>query len=48
LDYVRDFIKRDHPISSEWDHLRVAFRSVSDGSYLRAAPLSIFLADSER
>ena len=45
---VRDFINRDHPISSEWDHLVGLFRSVSDGSYLRGAALSIFLADSAR
>jgi len=45
---VRDFINRDHPISSERDHLVGVFRSVSDGSYLRAAFLSTILADSAR
>jgi fructose-1-phosphate kinase PfkB-like protein len=45
---VRDFTNRDHPISSERDHLVRGPRSVSDGSYLRAAPLSTFLADSDR
>ena len=48
LDRVRDFINRDHPISSERDHLVGVFRSVSDGSYLRAAFLSTILADSAR
>lgn len=45
---VRDFIERDHPISSEWDHFGGASRSVSDGYYLRVAALSTFLAASAR
>jgi len=48
LSVLRDFINRDHPISSERDHLVGVFRSVSDGSYLRAAFLSTILADSAR